>query len=124
MLDYTLTINGVDFASMIERDSYSTGRVPVFSETVTTMDGVDHVALVRHKGTIRFEFNPQTAAQTATAFQALMTQPCTVYYFCLQTNAYRQATMRLSEMSAAYLSRCLARGLRWNQIDEIELTEL
>lgn len=124
MLDFTLTINGVDFTGMVERDSYSTGRIPVFSETVTTMDGVDHVALVRHKGTIRFEFNPQTTTQTAVACNALMSQPCAVYYYDLQTNAYRTATMRLDEMSAEYLSRCLSRGLRWNQMDEIELTEL
>lgn len=124
MLDYTLTINGVNFTAMVERDSYQTARIPVFSESVTTMDGVDHVALLRNKSSLTFEFNPQTTAQTKTACDALMAQPCTVYFFNIQSNAYKTASMTLDEQSAQYLSRCLSRGLHWNQLDPITLTEL
>ena len=124
MLDYTLTINGVNFTAMVERDSYHTARIPVFSESVTTMDGVDHVALLRNKSSLTFEFNPQTTAQTKTAYDALTAQPCTVYFFNIQSNAYKTANMKLDEQSAQYLSRCLSRGLRWNQMDPITLTEL
>ena len=124
MLDYTLTINGVDFTEMVERDSYKTDTVPVFSERFTTMNGVDHTALIRNKKTISFEFNPQTAGQTKIACDALLTQPCTVRYFNLQSNTYENASMTLDEQSAQYLSRCLSRGLRWNQMDPITLTEL
>jgi hypothetical protein len=124
MLDYTLTINGVNFTAMVERDSYRTAKIPVFSESVTTMDGVDHVALLRNKSSLTFEFNPQTTAQTKTAYDALTAQPCTVYFFNIQSNAYKTANMKLDEQSAQYLSRCLSRGLRWNQMDPITLTEL
>mgnify|MGYP007057775848 FL=1 len=72
MLDYTLTINGVDFTAMVERDSYQTDTVPIYTERITTMDGVDHVALLRNKSTLTFEFNPQTTAQTKTACDALL----------------------------------------------------
>lgn len=124
MLDYTLTINGVDFTAMVERDSYKTAKIPVFSETVTTMDGVDHLVLLRHKGSCSFEFNPQTAAQTKIACDALLTKPCTVRYFNLQSNTYENASMTLDEQSAQFLSRCLSRGFRWNQMEPITLTEL
>ena len=119
-----MKVNSVDFTSMIERDSYQTVRIPVYSETVTTMDGIDHVVLLRHKGGCTFEFNPQSAADTKTACDALLTQPCAVYYFNLQSNTYENASMTLDEQSAQYLSRCLSRGLRWNQMDPITLTEL
>lgn len=124
MLDYTLKINGVNFTAMIERDSYQTETIPIYTDRLTTMDGVDHVALLRNKSTLTFEFNPQTAAQTKTACDALLAQPCTVYFFNIQSNAYKTANMTLDGQSAQYLSRCLSRGLRWNQMDPITLTEL
>ena len=124
MLDYTLTINGVDFTEMVERDSYKTDTVPVFSERFTTMNGVDHTALIRNKKTITFDLNPQTATDTKTACDALSVQPITVYFFDLQANDYGTAKMTLDGQSAQYLSRCLARGLKWNQMDPITLTEL
>ena len=124
MLDYTLTINGVNFTSMVERDSYQTDTIPIYTERITTMDGVDHVALIRNKSTLTFEFNPQTTAQTKTACDALLSQPCTVYFFNIQSNAYETAEMTIDGQSAQYLSRCLSRGLHWNQMQSITLTEL
>ena len=109
---------------MVERDSYKTDTVPVFSERFTTMNGVDHTALIRNKKTIAFEFNPQTAAQTKIACDALSIQPITVYFFDLQANDYGTAKMTLDGQSAQYLSRCLSQGLKWNQMDPITLTEL
>ena len=109
---------------MVERDSYMTDTVPVFSERITTMDGVDHTALIRNKKTISFEFNPQTAAQTKIACDALSTQPITVYFFNIQSNAYETAEMTIDGQSAQYLSRCLSSGLHWNQMQPITLTEL
>ena len=124
MLDYTLTINGVDFTSMVERDSYVTSKIPVYCESIMTMDGVTHVALLRNKSEITFEMNPQNAAQTSAACVALLTMPCVVRYFDLQTQAYVNATMVIEQQTAQYLSRCLYKGERWNQMESITLTEL
>lgn len=124
MLDYTLTINGVDFTNMVERDSYTTAKIPVYSDPVITMDGITHVALLRNKGEIRFEFNPQNADDTATACAALLLMPCMVYYFNLQDQEYQYAKMTVDQQSAQYLSRCLYRGEKWNQMSSITLTEL
>ena len=124
MLDYTLTINGVDFTNMVERDSYTTAKIPVYSDSVITMDGITHVALLRNKGEIRFKFNPQNADDTATACAALLSMPCMVYYFNLQDQEYQYAKMTVDQQSAQYLSRCLYRGEKWNQMSSITLTEL
>lgn len=124
MLDYTLTINGVDFTSMVERDSYKTSKIPVYSDSIMTMDGITHVALLRNKGEISFDMNPQNATDTASVCTALLTIPCAVRYFDLQTQAYVNANMVIDQQSAQYLSRCLYRGERWNQMESITLTEL
>jgi len=124
MLDYTLTINGIDFTSMVERDSYKTSKIPVYSESIMTMDGVTHVALIRNKGEISFDLNPQNATKTSVACVALLTMPCVVRYFDLQIQAYVNATMVIDQQTAQYLSRCLYKGERWNQMESITLTEL
>lgn len=124
MLDYTVTINGVDFTSAIERDSYRTAKTPVYSDEIVTLDGVTHVTNLRNKGVIGFQLNPQNAADTKTLCTALLSMPCEVYYFSLQTQIYEYANMIIDSQSAEYLSRCLYRGERWNQLEEIELTEL
>ena len=124
MLNYTFTVNGVDLTAMIERDSYVTSKTPVYSDSVMTMNGITHVALLRNKGEVKFDFNPQNATDTATACAALLTMPCKVYYFNLQTQAYENADMIIDQQSAQYLSRCLHLGLAWNQMTSITLTEL
>ena len=124
MLDYTLTVNGVDFTGKIERDSYRTSKIPVYSDSVVTLDGVTHIANLRNKGEVSFALNPQAASDTATLCNALLIMPCTVYYFSLQSQSYETARMMLDNQSAEYLSRCLYKGLKWNQMDSITLTEL
>jgi len=124
MLDYTLTVNGIDIAPMIERDSYHTSKIPVYSESVVTMDGITHTALIRHKGEITFDFNPQNASNTYSACSALLKMPCEVYYYDLQSQSYALANMVIDGQSAQYLSRCLYRGERWSQMASITLTEL
>lgn len=124
MLDYSLRINGVDFTSLVERDSYRTNKIPVYSDSIVTMDGITHVALIRNKSEITFSFNPQNAQNTAMACNALLSMPCEVYFYDLQSQAYAVATMMIDGQSAQYLSRCLYRGERWSQMDSITLTEL
>ena len=75
---YTLTVNGFDLTDMVERDSYSTSLFPVTTPMITTMDGIDHTRLIRHKARVQVTLNPQTAEQTALLTAALMTSPMTV----------------------------------------------
>ena len=124
MLDYTLRINGVDFTQYVERDSFQTRKIPVYSESVVTLDGVTHVALLRNKGEITFEFNPQNADTMTECATALLSQPCEVYYWSLQTQRYETVYMTINQQAAQYLSRCLYRGQRWSQAESVTLTEL
>lgn len=124
MLNYTLTINNTDLTSYVKFDSYATSMSTVYSSPVVTMDGVTHVRKIRSKGTVSFELNPQDAATTKIIAETLLSQPCTVYYFNLQTQTYETANMMMDGQSAEYLALCEAKGLNWNQMSPIELTEL
>lgn len=124
MLAYTLTINGVDFTDAIRFDSYSTKKIPVYSQSVQTLDGVTHVALLRNKGQVTFTLNPKNAEATETLVDALLAIPCTVYYFNLQTQLYETANMTLDEVSADFLARCKFLGKKWSQTGQITLEEL
>ena len=124
MVDFTFTANGLDLAPFVERDHYSTGLLPVYTRKITTMDGVDHMALIRHRGTVSASLNPQTAETTARICLALLHAPVQVQYHCLQRNQDVAAYMVCSDLTAQHLSRCLARGQKWNDLGEIELEEL
>ena len=117
-------VNGVDFSRFVERDSYATALEPVYAETIQTMDGVNHTALLRTRGSIRLRFNPQTDSDTAALCSALLASPCEVQYRCLQRDVDVTALMCVDTISAQFLSRCLYLGDEWNQIESITLTEL
>ena len=120
----TLIVNNVALTNMVERDSYETTYTPIYTETITTMDGVEHTALLRHKGSVSFTLNPQSAADTKNICTALANTPMQVQYFCLQRNQLVTATMKTSGVSATFLSRCLYGGLSWNSLGSITLEEL
>ena len=124
MLAYTLKINNVDFTDYVKYDSYNTRKTPVYSEAVMTMDGVTHLKQIRTTGGLTFELNPQNASTTQTLVAALLTQPCSVYYYSLQTQAYEQVTMKLDSQTAEFLAKCKFLGEKWNQIGQINLEEL
>lgn len=121
---YPLKINGVDITNMVEIDSYSTAVIPVYGDAVTTMDGVDHVAVIRYKGEVSFAANPLTDTQTVTLCNALMPGVVEVQYHCLQRNAEIIATMRLDRISSQHLGRVRYGGRNWNELPAITLTEL
>ena len=98
---YTLIINGHSYAYQVKRYTYQTDRVPVDTERITTMDGVDHVVVIRHKGVLRFEVNPQTEANYKTLCDDLSAGVMTVKYHCLQTNSDVTQTMKVSTLSGA-----------------------
>lgn len=123
-IKYTLIINGFDATEMVERDSYSTSLFPVSVPMITTMDGVDHTRIIRYKARLNVSLNPQTAEQAAALTAALMVSPMEVQFHCLQRDTDITAKMILDEISADYLSRCLAFGKKWIQPDDLTFTEL
>lgn len=124
MSKYTFLVNSHDYTNLVERDSYRTSVTPVYGETIQTLDGVGHTALLRQKGELSVRMNPQTAATVAALCSDLLNAPCEVKYHCLQRNADVTALMTIDSVSAQFLSRCLYCGQKWNDIDSITLTEL
>ena len=121
---YTLIVNGFDLTDMVERDSYSTSLEPVAVPIITTMDGIDHTRIIRYRSRLQVSLNPQTAEQSALLTNALMISPMSVQFHCLQRNTTVTANMIIDEISADYLSRCLAYGKKWYQLDDLTFTEL
>lgn len=121
---YTVVINGFDLTNYVERDSYQTALIPVESSRVTTMDGVDHVHVLRHKGQLVIGLNPIIDRDLADFTDAVMVSPMTVQYHNIQKNEVITSQMTLDTYSAQWLSRCLFRGEKWNQTQTITFTEL
>ena len=129
MIAYRFKASGVDLASYVERDGYTTAVTPVFTDKVTTMDGVDHCSLLRLRGSVTVKLNPQSDTAAARICAALLQHPVTVEYFCLQRQAVVVASICQNRcnppaQTAQFLSRCLAGGQRWVQAKSITLEEL
>ena len=124
MTEYTYTINGTDFSGYVARGSYSTGLIPVYGDTITTLDGVDHVVIRRYKGFLTHDVNALTETQLETLAAALMDAPLTVTYHCLQRGTDVTATMIPGNQTARHLADCLYGDEAWNKVETITLTEL
>ena len=124
MVNLTFKVNNTDYSGYVERDSYSTSVIPVYSDSITTLDGVEHKTLKRLKGRLNITLNPQNAANTALICSDLLSSPVEVQYHCLQRNVDVTANMAVDTVSADFLSRCLYRGESWNGLESITLTEL
>lgn len=121
---YPLEANGLDITNLVQADSYETALVPVYGETIITMDGIERTCVIRKRGEVSFEVNPQTASAAAALCEALLKYPVKMRYHCLQRNTEVLADMKLSSVSARHLSRVRFAGCEWNEIGKITLTEL
>ena len=122
-MSYTFRIGGLDFSNIIQRYGYETSYTPVYADTITTLDMVDHTAIIRWRGGLRIKVNPLTEAQTQNLADALSAMPVlTVTYTNLQIGAVVTQQMRLDDLSAALVLQNASRKL----LGEIELafTEL
>lgn len=124
MTDYTFTLNGTDFSGIVNGNDYNTSLIPVYGEKITTLDGVDHVRVLRHKGSVTVGINGLTDEQLETLSAALSNSPITVEYHCLQRNDDVTATMIPNEQTARFLQKVWFGGLNWNEVGAITLTEL
>lgn len=101
MIPYTFEVNGTSYASLVKKYSYTTDRIPVETNRVTTMDGVDHVAIIRYRGVLNLEINPQEEATFQAFCAAIASGVLTVKYHCMQTNADVTQQMTVSGMPGA-----------------------
>lgn len=57
---YTFKINNVDYKAKVQRYSYTTTYEPVYSDTITTMDMVDHTVITRWRHGLSVILNPMS----------------------------------------------------------------
>lgn len=102
-ISYTFKINGTDYSTSVKPYSYTTEYIPVSaSRSVTTMDGVEHVKVIRWKGAVHVALKPMTEAQLATLIASFATSAAVqIQYTNLQTNTVITETMKPSKQTAA-----------------------
>jgi len=96
----TFTIDSVDYSSYITKYGYKTSVTPVYGASVTTLDGVEHTAVIRYKGAVSVVLRPLEATAQSTLSASLMAGTMSVTYTCLQRGVDVTATMKLDDMSA------------------------
>lgn len=96
----TFKIDNVDYSGYITKYGYKTTVTPVYGASVVTLDGVEHTAVIRYKGSVSVVLRPLEATAQATLSASLMAGPMEVKYTCLQRGVDVTATMKLDDMSA------------------------
>lgn len=128
MIDYTLQIKkpdwetGVEYKGIVHRGGYATSWTPVYSRSVTTLDGVTHDVVVRRRGGLRVRFNPLTASADATLCTLLATGILIVTYYSIQRGQTVTETMRVTNVDSAVLAKVA--GTQWIASHEIEFEEV
>lgn len=93
-------INSVDYSSYLTKYGYTTTYAPVYADSVTTLDGVEHTALIRWRGTLTVTIKPLTATDWATLKSAFDSAILSIQYTCLQRGTDVTTNMRLDPISA------------------------
>ena len=116
-----------DLTPYIDRHSVHMGIAPRVSRVITTIDGRDHISGWGNRQTLSFKFNPLIREQAVDIVSRMGQYPAFKVDFrglLPPDSDDGYYDMRLSEMSAEYLSRCKFGGAKWYQFDELELVQL
>ena len=116
-----------DLTPYIDRHSVHMGIAPRVSRVITTIDGRDHISGWGNRQTLSFKFNPLVREQAVDIVSRMIQYPAFKVDFrglLPPDSDDGYYDMRLSEMSAEYLSRCKLGGAKWYQFDELELVQL
>lgn len=60
---YTFKVNNTDYSGYVLRYGYQTSYTPVYSDTVTTMDKVDHAVVMRWRHALSLKLRPLSEAE-------------------------------------------------------------
>ena len=121
MTDLTFTINGNDYADLVEKGEYSTSQVPVIGAQYTDLNKVTHTSIVRHRGVLKVKLNPAKRSRIIALCSDLRSAPLTVQYYSFQTGSIVTQTM-LPDETTMQDAFTLA-SERWNTTNEITFTE-
>lgn len=116
---YTFKVNSTNLASYVERYSYSTAKIPVYSDTVTTLDGVDHAVIIRWKHQLTVTLNPMSEATLATVQAALGNATvASVQFASLQDGSVVTKNMRITPSASVLALKNATRRV----LDKVTLT--
>jgi len=120
---YTFKINGVDFSDIITRYGYQTVYDPIYSESITTMDMVEHTAVVRYKHGLTITVRPLEYTRLTQLTLALSANGIpSITFTSLQLNEEVTASMRLdSYTSELVLQNASRKLLGGTQLTFVEL---
>lgn len=97
----TFEINGTDFSGLLTKYGYETAYDPVYTHSIVTLNGIEHVAYLRHRGSLTITLKPLTGAQLSVFTAALAAGIMTIHYTCLQRNTDVYARMKLASGDSA-----------------------
>lgn len=98
---YTFKINNTDFKSYVLKYGYNTGYTPVYSDTITTLDKVDHNVILRWKHSLTVQLKPLSEAELLALQTALGNATvASIKFSSLQLNTDVTANMVLNPSSA------------------------
>ena len=97
---YTFEINGVDFTDIIKKYGYKTAYEPIYTDTITTLDRVDHTAIVRWKHGVTIPLRPLTVVRIAQLTTELKKGIPSITFTSTQTNGIVTAKMKIDDYSA------------------------
>ena len=100
---YTFKINTVDYSDCIKQYGYSTKYDPVFSNTVTTLDKVDHMAIIRRRHTLTIEVKPLETTRLSQLTTALTAGIPSITFTSLQQGADVTCNMHMDSDTVALL---------------------
>jgi hypothetical protein len=129
--NYILIVNDdettFDLGQYIDKNSVKMSIAPRVSRIITTIDGREHISGFGYRQTLTFKFNPLTRGQAVDVVSRMIQAAAfKVEYRSLMPPDTMETSfdMRLSQMSAEYLSRCKFGGANFYQFDEIQLVQL
>lgn len=107
---YIFKINGTDFSGRVKRYGYKTSYTPVYSNSVTTMDGVDHAVILRWRHGLTVDLMPMSESESASLQTALSGgNIASVQFSSLQLNSVVTAQMQITPSSAALVLKNASR---------------
>ena len=97
---YTFEINGVDFSDIIMKYGYKTAYEPIYTDTVTTLDGVDHTAIIRWKNGLTIPVRPLQNVRIGQLTTALRQGIPSITFTSLQKGSDITAVMKMDDYTA------------------------
>lgn len=99
---YTFKVNDTDFSGYVLRYGYETSYTPVYSDTVTTMDKVDHAVVMRWRHGLTVKLRPMSEAELSTLRASLSgSTVASIKFSSLQLATVVTCNMMMDPSSAA-----------------------